>query len=204
MINDPATIFVVDDDPSLLRSLARLLRSVGYRVEVFASPLAFLDREAFAGAGCVLLDLNMPDMSGLALQRILRDRACTLPIIFMTGSGDVSSTVRAFKGGAVDFITKPFNDRDLVTAVLAAVTQHQQLLADQARVHQLTARFARLSGREREVVTLVSRGCLNKQIAAELGLVEKTVKVHRAHAMDKLEVESVPELVDLLRALGIR
>jgi len=198
------TVFVVDDDPSVLRSLDRLLRSAGYAVEAYASPRAFLERVQRApldGAGCVVLDLRMPDLGGIELQEELAQYGCLLPIVFLTGHGDVSSSVRAMKAGAVDFLTKPCDDTDLIAAVERALARDAEARAAREEKRALQERFEALTPREREVCLLVAQGLLNKQIAAELGTAEKTVKVHRGRVMEKLGVESLAELVRLVDRL---
>ncbi|UQA58739.1 response regulator transcription factor [Polyangium aurulentum] len=196
-----AMVFVVDDDPSVLRGLERLLRSAGYKVEAHASPRAFLERAPSEGPGCVVVDLRMPEIGGLDLQEELSRRGFPLPLVFLTGHGDVPSSVRAMKGGAIDFLTKPCDDTDLLAAVERALERDRQARAARAEQESVQARFASLTPREREVCLLVARGLLNKQIAVELGAAEKTIKVHRARVMEKLGVESVAELVRLVDRL---
>jgi FixJ family two-component response regulator len=192
------TIFVVDDDPSVLRSLERLLRSAGYTVEAHASPRTFLERAPVDRAGCVVVDLRMPEIGGLDLQEELARRGFALPLIFLTGHGDVPSSVRAMKGGAIDFLSKPCDDTDLLAAVERALQRDAALRAARAEKEAIHARFKALTPREREVCLLVARGLLNKQIAAELGAAEKTIKVHRGRVMEKLGAESVADLVRLV------
>jgi len=191
-------VIVVDDDPSVLRGLERLLRSAGYQVEAHASPRAFLERPPSEGPGCVVMDLRMPEIGGLDLQEELSRRGFPLPLVFLTGHGDVPSSVRAMKGGAIDFLTKPCDDTDLLAAVERALERDRQARAGRAEYEAIQARFASLTPREREVCMLVARGLLNKQIGAQLGAAEKTIKVHRARVMEKLGVESVVELVRLV------
>jgi len=198
MSQNESTVFVVDDDPSVLRGLERLLRSAGYRVEAHASPRAFLERAPAVGAGCAVIDLRMPELGGLDLQEALVGRGFRLPLIFLTGHGDVPSSVRAMKAGAVDFLMKPCDDTDLLAAVERALVQDASLRAERAEVDCARARFEALTPREREVCLLVARGLPNKQIAAELGSAEKTVKVHRGRVMEKLGVESLADLVRLV------
>lgn len=194
------TVFVVDDDTSVLRALARLLRAAGYAVEAHASPRAFLER-APSQPGCVVVDLRMPEVGGLELQEELERRGCALPLVFLTGHGDVSSSVRAMKAGAIDFLTKPCDDTDLLAAVERALLRDANARAARREQRALKARFEALTPREREVCLRVAQGLLNKQIAAELGAAEKTVKVHRGRVMEKLGVESVAELVRLVDRL---
>jgi FixJ family two-component response regulator len=198
MTETAPTVLVVDDDPSVLRGLERLLRAAGYSVEGYASPRAFLERAPWDRPGCVVVDLRMPEVGGIELQEELGRRGCALPIVFLTGHGDVSSSVRAMKAGAIDFLTKPCDDADLIAAVERALARDAEGRAAREERRAIRARFEALTPREREVCLLVARGLLNKQIAAELGTAEKTVKVHRGRVMDKLGVESLAELVRLV------
>ena len=201
-MND-AVVYVVDDDPSVRRALSRLIRSVGLPVETFPSAKAFLDRPISDQPACLVLDVRLPGPSGLDLQSALREARRPLPIVFITGHASVSTSVRAMKGGAVDFLQKPFNDQDLLDSVQRAIETSRRLRADQAELAELARRHAALTGREREVLRLVVTGMLNKQIAAELGIAEKTIKVHRARVMDKMQASSVAELVRLTGRLGL-
>ncbi|WP_437940541.1 response regulator transcription factor [Sorangium sp. So ce341] len=195
------TVFVVDDDPSVLRALERLLRSAGYAVEGHASPEAFLERAPSERPGCVVVDLRMPGLGGLELQDELSRQGCPLPVVFLTGHGDVSSSVRAMKAGAIDFLTKPCDDTDLLAAVERAIARDAGARAARGEQQALRTRFEALTPREREVCLRVAQGLLNKQIAEELGAAEKTIKVHRGRVMEKLGVESVAELVRLVDRL---
>ncbi|WP_437319761.1 response regulator transcription factor [Sorangium sp. So ce385] len=195
------TVFVVDDDPSVLRALERLLRSAGYAVEGYASPEAFLERAPSERPGCVVVDLRMPGLGGLELQDELARRGCPLPVVFLTGHGDVSSSVRAMKAGAVDFLAKPCDDTDLLAAVERAIARDAEARAARGAQQALRTRFEALTPREREVCLRVAQGLLNKQIADELGAAEKTIKVHRGRVMEKLGVETVAELVRLVDRL---
>jgi FixJ family two-component response regulator len=186
-----STVFVIDDDASVRRSLARLLKSAGHAVEAFASAHEFLATPPISRAGCILVDLRMPGMSGLDLQEALARTGVNLPIVFISGDADVPAAARAFKGGALDFLTKPFDE----TALLAAVRNALERDADQRGIAGL---FATLTPREREVAVLAARGLPNKQIAFQPGTVEKTVKVHRARAMNKLGATSIADLVRLV------
>ncbi|MRG98076.1 response regulator transcription factor [Polyangium spumosum] len=197
MTQPERTVFVVDDDPSVLRGLERLLRSAGYVVEAYASPRGFLEH-AQDRPGCVVVDLRMPEISGLDLQEELARRGFPLPLVFLTGHGDVPSSVRAMKAGAIDFLSKPCDDTDLLAAVERALARDAAARAAREEIRTIQARFTELTPREREVCMLVARGLLNKQIAAELGAAEKTIKVHRGRVMEKLGVESVAELVRLV------
>ncbi len=198
------TVFVVDDDVSVRKALARLLASAGYAVETFASAREFLDRGHHQDTpGCVVLDVSMPGLSGLDLQRELMAFTPPLPIIFITGHGDVPTSVRAMKGGAVDFLTKPVNDRDLLSLIKLAMARNVEARKLYTELLELQRRAANLTPREREVMLLVVRGWLNKQVAAELGTVEKTIKVHRARVIEKMGVESLAELVRMAEKLGM-
>lgn len=198
------TVFVVDDDASVRRSLARLLKSAGYQVEGFPSALEFLTSGRHAQSpACLVLDLRMPGLTGMELQVRLRELQSPLAIVFITGHGDIPTSVRAMKGGAVDFLPKPFDDTQLLDAVGRAIERTQQ---DQKTFEEratLQARFATLTAREREVMALIVTGKLNKQVADELGTVEKTIKVHRARVFEKMQVQSLAELVPLAAKLGL-
>jgi FixJ family two-component response regulator len=195
------TVFVVDDDASMRRSLERLLRSFGYAVEGYASAAAFLDRSPATDLACLVLDLRMPGMDGLDLQGRLAARGDDLPIVFVSGHGDVPSSVRAMKAGALDFLTKPFDESVLRAAIERALDWHAERRASRAGLDALRARFETLTPREREVSREVAEGRLNKQIAERLGTSEKTIKVHRARVMEKLGARSVVELVRIVDRL---
>ena len=197
------TVCVVDDYAPVRNSISRLLRAAGFTVVAFASAEEFLARHDPRAPGCLVLDLAMPALDGLELQRILTKRSSVLPIIFLTGQRDVPKTVQALKHGASDFLTKPVNDEDLLAAVRVAIEKDRVLRRDQAELSEVRARLATLTPREREVLEYVVAGKLNKQIAGELGTVEQTVKVHRAHVMQKMKVQSVAELVRLTQHCGI-
>lgn len=200
-MQDKPRIFVIDDDPVVLRAVERMLRGHGFVVEVFTSPESFLERPAYDGVACLLLDLTMPGLNGFDVQEALTSRGSVHPIIFFSGQGDVPSTARAMREGAVDFLVKPIDEPQLVAAVERAGVRAAALYQQRRSERETEARVARLTPREREVCHLVARGLLNKQIASELGTVEKTVKVHRARVMQKLEVDSVAALVRLLARL---
>ena len=199
-------VFIVDDDASVRKSLERLVRSVCFRGETFASALEFLQclqRKPTDGPSCLVLDVRMPALSGLALQEALAAAGHRLPIIFITGHGDITMSVRAMKAGAVDFLAKPFNDQDLLEAIQEAIARDQQARQERATQQDIQRRVALLTPRERDVLALVVAGLLNKQIAAALGTSEKTVKVHRARVMQKMQVSSVAQLVLLAEKVGL-
>lgn len=198
-----ATVFVVDDDSSLRRALGRVLRGPGWNVEGFASAEAFLERLPFRGIGCVLLDVNMPGLSGPELQARLLSEGSTLPVVFLTGHGDIPTGIGAMKRGAVDFLTKPVDDETLLGTVAQAIDAHAQRGAHDRELGEARERFDRLSPREREVMQLVVAGLLNKQIADRMEISIKTVKVHRSRVMEKMEVRSVAALVHLCELAGI-
>ena len=197
-------IYVVDDDPAVLKSLWRLLRSAGYEVATFSSPGEFLVAVDAGTSGCAVLDLAMPGLDGLELQRALQASGCDLPVLFLTGHRDIPSSVRAIKAGAVDFLTKPVEDEALLAAVRRALeTGRAARRANRGR-DDARRRLETLTPREREVLEGVVAGKLNKQIAADLGIAEKTVKVHRGRVMHKLEVSSVADLVHLANRARLR
>jgi FixJ family two-component response regulator len=189
---------VVDDDVAVLKSIDRLLRSAGFEVRTFHSPQAFLQQHDAAAPGCVLLDLAMPGLDGLELQQALAHSGDPSPVIFLSGFGDVPASVRAMKGGAVDFLTKPVEREQLLAAVRIALDRDRAARAARAARCSVGLRVAALTPREREVMARVVAGHLNKQIAAGLGIAEKTVKVHRARVMKKMAVGSVAELVAMV------
>jgi FixJ family two-component response regulator len=196
-------VFVVDDYAPVRRSISRLLRAAGFVVAAFGSAEEFLAQYDPRTLGCLVLDVAMPALNGLELQRILAKAGSLLPIIFLTGEGDIPKSVQAMKHGASDFLTKPVNDEDLLAAVRAAIEKDPARRREQAQLSEIRARLATLTPREREVLEYVITGKLNKQIAGELGTVEQTVKVHRAHVMQKMRVQSVAELVRLMERCGI-
>ena len=196
------TVFLVDDDPRVLKALARLLASDGWITQTYRSAREFLDAHDAAMPGCLILDLLMPDMSGLDLQQELARQGRHRPIIFLSGRGDVPSSVSAMKSGAVDFLTKPVDAKALLEAVRRATERDERQRAQADRLHGLTTRLASLTVREREVLDGVVSGLLNKQIAGRLGIVEKTVKVHRARAVAKMGAHSTAELVRMVEAAG--
>jgi len=196
-------IFVVDDDPSVRKSLTRVMTSAGYTVEAFQSARDFLAREPLAGPCCVVLDVRMPGLTGLDLQETLATSGHRMPIVFITGHGDISMSVKAMKGGAVDFITKPFDVENLLEAVHRAVAKDVKDLSAEGRTAEVLERVKLLTPRETEVFALVVTGMLNKQIAGALDIAEKTVKVHRARVMEKMRAGSVAELVRLADQAGV-
>ena len=196
------TVYVIDDDPSVRDGLDSLLRSVGYKISAFASPREFLNHQRSNGPACLVLDVRMPDASGLDFQDELTRTGNPLPIIFLTGHGDETMSVRAMKAGAVEFLLKPFREQDLLDAIRQALEKDRARLSQDAAAVNLRERFATLTAREREVMALVARGRLNKQIAAELGLSEITVKVHRGQAMRKMQAGSVADLIRMADTLG--
>lgn len=194
---------MVDDDASVLRAVARLIQSAGLEVATFASPGELLDNYDPEAPGCLILDLAMPGMSGIELQKLLSERQCTLPIVFLTGAGSIALGVEAMKGGAADFLTKPVNADDLLNAIHKAIDVNRQSRRDRAILESIRQRIATLTRREREVLAEIVRGRLNKQIAYELGTVEKTIKVHRARVMSKMQVQSLAELVRVVERVGM-
>jgi FixJ family two-component response regulator len=199
----PATVFTVDDDESFLTAIGRVLRLGGYVVEALPSPTAFLDRPPSRALGCLVVDLQMPDMTGLEFQQRLREAGWTQPVVFLSGQGTIPATTQALRGGALDFLTKPVRSEDLLNTVAEAVEKHRAILAEQDELTALRARYAALTPREREVCLGVARGQLNKQIAYDLSLTLATIKFHRARGLIKLGVNSVPELVLLLDRIGV-
>ena len=197
------TVFVVDDYAPVRRSISRLLRAAGFAVAAFASADEFLAQYDPSVWGCLVLDLAMPTLNGLELQHILAEAGSLLPIIFLTGEGDIPKSVRAMKHGATDFLTKPVDDEELLAAVHAAIEKHRALRRKQTELSEIRARLATLTPREREVLDYVIAGKLNKQIAGDLGTVEQTVKVHRARVMQKMRVRSVAELTRLMERCRI-
>jgi FixJ family two-component response regulator len=197
------TVYLVDDDPDLLKALQRLLQSAGLKAEAFGSAQDFLRDHDRHAPGCLVLDLSMPGLDGLALQRELEQQGSPLPIVFLSGRGDIPATVQAMKHGATDFLTKPVDDTALLAAIEEALATDRQRRQGRAERDRIAASLAALTGRERQVLEQVVAGRLNKQIAAELGTVEKTIKFHRANLMRKLGVRSVADLVKLAERAGI-
>jgi len=196
------TVFVVDDEAPVRRALSRMLRANRFAVATFASSKEFLGQYDPDASGCLVLDIMMPG-NGLELQRVLQKKGCTLPIIFLTGYGDVSKSVQALKGGAIDFLTKPVNDQSLLRAVRAAIEKNRVTRQEQTQVSEICSRLAALTPRERQVLEHIVSGELNKQIAGHLGITQRTVKAHRARLMGKMKADSVAKLVCLANRCGI-
>ena len=197
-MTDGSIVYVVDDDASFRKAVSRLLRSAGLEVETLASAQEFLEHPVVDRPSCLVLDVRMPGPSGMDLQAALQEAGRDIPIVFMTGHGDVSTGVRAMKGGAVDFLEKPFRAPELLACVQRGLARSQQSRVERAERAAIERRFATLTARERDVLRLVVTGLLNKQIAGELGIAEKTVKIHRGHVMQKMEAGSVAELVRMV------
>jgi len=195
---------VIDDDSSVLKSLSRLLRSLGFETETFASAELFLARKHYDGVGCIVLDVRMPGLSGMDLQDELSRADYSMPIIFITGHGNIPMSVQAMKRGAVDFLTKPFDDEELMQAVKKAIEKDRTAKAERTEVHDALKLIEQLTPREHEIFRYVITGMLNKQIALKLDIAEKTVKVHRGRIMEKLCVDSVADLVRLTEKAGIK
>jgi len=189
------TVFIVDDDTSVRTALKRLIKSLGFKVETFDSAQAFLKYGPHDGPACLVLDIRMPGMSGIELQEQLTYTGLGMPIIFITGHGNIPMSVKAMKAGAVDFIEKPFEDQKLIDAINIAIKKNMKFRKEQAEIKDLQQRVDSLTPREHEVFILVVSGMLNKQIAFDLGMSEKTVKVHRARVMDKMKAKSLADLV---------
>jgi FixJ family two-component response regulator len=200
---DPV-VYVVDDDASVREALRNLIRSVGLRVEVFGSAAEFLQSKLPDVPSCLILDIRLPRLSGLDFQVDLAKAGIHIPIIFMTGHGDIPMTVRAMKAGAVDFLAKPFRDQDMLDAVTAAIERDRNSRKEAKILSELHARFVTLTAREREVMALVTAGLMNKQIAAEIGIAEITVKIHRGQIMRKMAAKSLADLVKMAQALEIQ
>jgi FixJ family two-component response regulator len=203
MIPENSTVFLVDDDPGVLKALSRLLTAKGYNVRTFCSPQLFVDQHDTSVGGCAILDLAMPGLDGLQVQSVLEAGSVPRPIIFLTGRGDVPTSVKAMKAGAVDFLSKPADARELMPAIERAVEQDARARRLREELNAISAKLARLTPREHEVLRHVIAGQLNKQIAFEIGTVEKTAKVHRGRVMKKLGMRTVVELVWFAQKAGI-
>jgi FixJ family two-component response regulator len=202
-VEEAAIVFVVDDDPSLRASLSNLFQSVGLQVQAFQSTQDFLLHKVPDQPSCLILDIRLPGVSGLDFQTDLTAANIRIPVIFVTGHGDIPMTVQAMKAGAVDFLTKPFRDQDMLDAVLRAVDRDRKRRTSEKAALGLRAQFENLSAREREVMALVTKGLMNKQVAAETGLAEVTVKQHRGSVMKKMGARSLADLVRMADALGL-
>ena len=200
-----SNVFLVDDDASVRRALARLIKSAGHQVQTFASAQEFLATPGSVAekAGCLVLDVSMPGLTGIDLQRELQSKNCNLPIVFITGHGDIPMSVKAMKAGAVDFLPKPVNDTVLLGAIDQAMIRAARVRAERREMDDAQQRMETLTAREREVMPLVARGLPNKVIAFELGTVEKTIKVHRARIMQKMQVQSFADLVRIVEKLSM-
>lgn len=203
MTEERAIVFVIDDDASMRAALEDLISSIGLEVRSFPSPREFLENKRPDAPGCLVLDVRLPGMSGLAFQQELAKSHAALPVIFITGHGDIPMSVRAMKAGAVEFLSKPFHEQELLDAIHVAVERDRQRRREAATLGELRVRYGALTDREREIMALVVVGRANKQIAAELSVSEMTVKVHRGQVMRKMDARSLPDLVRMADRLGV-
>lgn len=203
MSSEQPVVFIIDDDVSVRKALTNLMRSVGLPVESYGSAQAFLSAKRPDGPGCLVLDVRLPGASGLELQRQLSEAGVQLPIVFITGHGDIEMSVQAMKAGAVEFLTKPFREHVLLEAVQHAIERDRVAYEQRAAVAELRARYQSLTPREQEILPLVVRGLLNKQVAGALGTTEATVKVHRAKVMHKMKADSLADLIRMAERLGL-
>ena len=199
-----ALVAIVDDDPSVRRGLQRLIRSAGWKVETFASAQDFLARPLAIAPSCLVLDLQLPGLSGLDLQQRMTDLGLDIPVVFLTGHGNIPASVKAMKAGAIEFLTKPVDEQNLLKAIEEAIERDRRTRQQQTEMHELRRRYESLTAREQEVMQLVISGLLNKQIAGELTITEDTVKFHRGHVMRKMCAESLADLVRMAENLGVR
>jgi FixJ family two-component response regulator len=202
MTDPDPMVFIVDDDLSVRRSTERLVQAAGLKVQTFTSAKEFLKSARFEGPACLVLDVRMPGLSGMELQQELTQSGIQIPIIFITGHGDIPMSVRAMKAGAVEFLTKPFRSRGLLDAIRAALERDRSAHKERSETGELRQRYEQLTPREREVMALVAAGLLNKQVAGELATTERTIKFHRAHIMQKMHAESLADLVRMAEKLG--
>ena len=199
-----ALVAIVDDDPSVRRGLQRLIRSAGWKVETFASAQEFLDRPLAISPSCLVLDLQLPGLSELDLQQRMADLGLDIPVVFLTGQGNIPASVKAMKAGAIEFLTKPVDEQNLLKAIEEAIERDRRTRQQQTEMHELRPRYESLTGREQEIMQLVISGLLNKQIAGELTITEDTVKFHHGHVMRKMCAESLADLVRMAENLGVR